>query len=144
MSGIYTQNIPIHIGAKASADGTIAIATATIVLNSTNVAGFAEEWDTNGWFNPANGQFTPLIQGYYRMRVNLEADQLAASGTVNLRKGGVTVVSDSAPVLGSSAYPGRTADFYCNGSTDYLDATLTGDAAWRILHVDISFSFLGT
>lgn len=79
----------------------------------------AQDYDTNGIFDPTTGRFTPVSAGYYqvnaRMRVNtagINALAVARNGTLTYVLGG-----DSG---GTVLAIGGSALIYCNGTTDYL------------------------
>lgn len=91
-----------------------------------------EEFDTNDWYQQANGRFTPQIAGIYRISLTLKADSLASQFYVGggIRKNGVIVrecqnVCDGNLVLGLSV----TTLVQVNGTTDYIDGAAYGGSA---------------
>lgn len=88
--------------------------TAIIVLN-------AEEFDVSGWFNTANGLYTPTVAGYYDIAWMVNgistADSLFQSA---LYKSGVEYKRSAAEWTGSGAGVGAggSAKVHANGTTD--------------------------
>lgn len=99
---------------------------ATSTSNSGAVMVFdSEEWDVSGWYDPANGRFTPQIAGYYRLSARVAS--LITQGevmAVSIRKSGsifkeiVSVPSQSGTTATSKT---GTAIVAANGTTDYFD-----------------------
>jgi hypothetical protein len=106
-------------------------ATTEIILND-------EVYDTNGWYDNANGRFTPLLAGYYSCSVTgvSDVESVAAGDAVflHIRQNGSSATGcrgyDSAddPNTLKRWTVSVTCDFAMNGTTDYVSFWGDSDA----------------
>lgn len=99
-------------------------------LTSAN-SNIADLNDPNGWFNPTNGRFTPLVAGYYQ--ANFSAQALISTGgfKVYIRKNGSAFTQDQDTDV--DPYASCSGAMYMNGSTDYFDLLITSsDTSWSL------------
>ncbi|MNK38473.1 C1q domain protein [compost metagenome] len=76
----------------------------------------------NGWYNTANGRFTPQVAGYYQFNAALRVvSSTDGEKVIILTKNG-TELHSGVSSAGSNVYIATvSAVIYLNGTTDYVD-----------------------
>lgn len=87
----------------------------------------AESFDTQGWYNPATGRFTPQVAGYYRLSTTVMSNSTLTADNyyiARIRKNGADVATGPPTFQrGSATTPASSATdvVFANGTTDYFD-----------------------
>ncbi|SOD20217.1 C1q-like domain-containing protein [Pedobacter xixiisoli] len=84
----------------------------------------------NGWYNTANGRFTPQVAGYYQFNAALRiVSSTGGEKVILLAKNGIDV-NTGVSLAGSNYYMATvSAVIYLNGTTDYVDVRCYADNA---------------
>lgn len=124
-------------------------AALAVAPTGTMLACDTEDFDVSGWFNVANGRYTPQVAGYYRLSVVITLNSVAAGKQVycEIFKNGVLFkYSPLSPTTSIAANIGTAAAWVvqANGSTDYFEIQIQHtDGVNRNLFLDTGNSFSG-
>lgn len=104
-----------------------------------------EDFDVQGWFNPATYTFTPLKAGYYQLTGSVAVASFTGTLTVGIYKNGVLI--DSVTIQGVAAVGKAqvTTIVSANGTTDafVIKATQTDAAAKTVTSARFSGACVG-
>jgi hypothetical protein len=92
--------------------------------------GDQNDLDTHNYYNTSTNRYTPLVAGWYFFSVNAVLNNISSGYVqVNINKNG-TAVRSFRNWCSSNEYfgLGGSAMVYCNGTTDYVDTTITSSA----------------
>ncbi|RVD58855.1 hypothetical protein EN866_19555 [Mesorhizobium sp. M2D.F.Ca.ET.223.01.1.1] len=118
---------------KGNRTGAFSAATAAgggVSHSSGAVVPFSvEDFDIEGWFNPAAGQYryTPQRSGLYLISCMIfqGTGGTATGGTYVIRKNGSSVIPEATIGAANVRGPALTVLVYLNGSTDYIDVVVS-------------------
>ena len=84
----------------------------------------------NGWYNTANGRFTPQVAGYYQFNAALRVASGTNAEKVIILAKNDTELHSGVSSAGSNVYVSTvSAVIYLNGTTDYVDVRVYSDLA---------------
>jgi hypothetical protein len=111
----------------------VASATAATVVNPNTVL----TGNAGGWFNTANGRYTPAAGRYYiRCALFLPSSTTAVGMNVQLRKNGATILTAAGQVPGSAGWYGdpRCDALVDAGGADYYEMLAWCGAAQTVFY----------
>jgi hypothetical protein len=98
----------------------------------------SEEFDVSGWYDTANGRFTPQVAGIYRLSCRI--GQATGSAEVALMKGSVL---DGEPPgwkhLGEAGYRFHSFLVGANGTTDFFRIMVQGSGSLVVANEPLSY-----
>jgi hypothetical protein len=134
VSGSTTLTLPATTGTLSiNGPAFLAYKTSNQSISSgvdTKVTFDSEVFDTNNCF--ASSAFTPTVAGYYQINVTLSITTPPSNTYASpiLRKNGSAYLSGTEAQIFTSSYAGCgfSTLVYCNGTTDYLEISVTAGA----------------
>jgi hypothetical protein len=114
----------------------------SVAFTATQVAYATEIYDSDGWF--ASNRYTPQRGGWYQIscsaRVYVTAGGPGIEASMALRKNGTAVVLQG----GYGAVTGAVSQLvYFNGSTDYVDVSITNGTTGNVAQSTSQTTFNG-
>lgn len=109
---------PQGVVASVYQNANVSVASGGVVLFNSRL------FDPFSWYNAANGRWTPLIPGFYRVSFSVRDNNASGWSRAQLRKNGSAVHDGTFQTANPGSSHG-TAVVYLNGTGDYIDVTLS-------------------
>jgi hypothetical protein len=114
-------------------------------LNTSNFSTWYEEFDTDSYYNPTTGRFTPLVAGYYHFAASWYSGDVTqdTGGHISIIKNGNASCWDETSASTVNFIGGSCGvTLYLNGSTDYVEAAIgtRSDTSYTVYNDQTQFS----